>query len=94
VLSSGRLDLRAASVLVQLAQDTTVYLLDAVVHPAEAAAGGATRTFTVTVDDPVVADSALAVLPKSFRPATITRVSQATYILIWPPSIAPMITVH
>ena len=69
---TGRLDLRATTLLALLADATPVRLSQIVAVPAETALGRPARTIRIAVSDPAALRRTLAALPTSYRPAAVT----------------------
>jgi hypothetical protein len=89
VLLAGALDLRAATVLAQLAADAQVQLSGATQDAAEAAAGLPVRTIAVWSPDPSALSATLAALPLAYRPLRMTPVAGGSVQLQWDVAIAP-----
>jgi hypothetical protein len=89
VLAARGLDMRAATVLAQLAANTKVSIEAISQAPAEAAAGRPARALTVSVGQPAALTDTLRMLPAVYAPQTVaTRASGQTQIE-WPIGLAP-----
>jgi hypothetical protein len=89
ILLAGKLDLRADTVLAELAADAEVQLSDVTQDAAEAAAGLPVRTIAVWSPDSSALTATLAALPVTYRPLRMTPVAGGNVQLQWDVAIAP-----
>jgi hypothetical protein len=90
VLAAGGLDLRAATALVMIADQTAVRLDAIAVDAAESAAGLPARRITITITKgPRVAD-ALRALPVEYRPTGLQAPAAGQMQLVWPLAAVPV----
>jgi hypothetical protein len=83
ILRAGGLDLRAASVLAQLASSTPLQV-QIVVDPAERSAGVPARRIVISSNAPDKVHAVLAALPASYRLAADDHIANNTERLVWP----------
>jgi pyruvate/2-oxoglutarate dehydrogenase complex dihydrolipoamide acyltransferase (E2) component len=89
VLATRALDMRAATVIAQLAANTKVSI-DAINQaPAEAAAGRPARALTVSVGQPAVLSDTLRMLPAVYAPLTVATRANGQTRIDWPIGLAP-----
>ena len=89
-LISGRLDLRAETVLALLTQQTRVTLTSTTADPAEAKAGLPVRTITIHVSDPSQVTATLDELPATYKPTGVDQSADGTFDLQWPVAAATL----
>lgn len=83
-LRAGQLDLRAATVLVLMANSSHVELVSVNPDEPEQAAGLPARSVDVRTDADAAVEAMLSNLPPSYRPASDTRLPDGTHRMVWP----------
>jgi hypothetical protein len=89
-MSTGKLDLRAATVIAVLAGQAQVQIAAVLGDPAEIAAGLPARTVDLVLTHSAELAAVLATLSEPFRPSAIVRTGSDGYRLVWPFATAPV----
>ncbi len=92
LLAAGRLDMRAATILATLAQNSEVAVGGFVQDPAEQRAGLPIRSMTITVPDLDQANQAVFAAMSLFHPSATKPTGADSERLTWSPAVAPVTT--
>jgi hypothetical protein len=83
-LRAGQLDLRAATVIVLMANSSHVEIVSVHADEPERAAGLPARSVDVRTDADAAVEALLSNLPSSYRPTSDTRLPDGTHRMVWP----------